>query len=378
MNDVASAPLTRWGLNFISLLAAIVALRLGETVFIPTVLGLLLAALLWPTVLSLHHALRVPWGLACFVSVLGLVVLNIAVTLGFALSITKTLQQLPNPSAESEARQEQLYRRFRTQLERVSPVPLDHDLFPEHAQDSTVFQYVKQSLRSPYVTEALLKLLYYANNWMWQWVLVMFILLFLLLEGRMLSRRVAEIFGPRPEAETRAVKALSDMAFQVRNYLVWRTLINIFLGLLVGLVYYLLGLKQPWTWALLTGVMCYVPYLGPIVAGVPPILDALLSCPTAWYALGVFGFYLVVITLEGYVIVPVVMGRSMELNATTVMLACLFWDLVWGLPGLFLAMPLMAALKAVCYHVPGLRPWANLMSTASEERPEPAARATSP
>ena len=46
---------------------------------------------------------------------------------------------------------------------------------------------------------------------------------------------------------------------------------------------------------------------------------------------------------------PVVMGRSMDLNATTVILACLFWDLVWGTPGLFLAMPIMAGVKAVCH-----------------------------
>src|SRR5262249_45427539 len=86
-----------------------------------------------------------------------------------------------------------------------------------------------------------------------------------------------------------------------------------------------------------------------------------------WYALAVLFFYIAVITLEGYVLVPVVMGRSLELNATTVMLACLFWDLVWGLPGLFLAMPLMAALKTGCQHVPGWRPWANLMSTEAVE-----------
>jgi hypothetical protein len=71
--------------------------------------------------------------------------------------------------------------------------------------------------------------------------------------------------------------------------------------------------------------------------------------------------------LEGYVIVPVVMGRSMELNATTVILACLFWELLWGLPGLFLAMPLMAGIKAICENVPDWRPWANLMSTRASE-----------
>src|SRR5207244_12145523 len=106
---------------------------------------------------------------------------------------------------------------------------------------------------------------------------------------------------------------------------------------------------------------------GPLVAGVPPIIDAFVSCPAPWYALAVFVFYVGLITLEGYVIVPVVMGRSMELNATTVMLACLFWELVWGLPGLFLAMPLMAAVKAICAHVPGWRPWANLMGTEKAE-----------
>ena len=74
--------------------------------------------------------------------------------------------------------------------------------------------------------------------------------------------------------------------------------------------------------------------------------------------------------MEGYLLVPVVMGRNMDLNATTVMLACLFWDLVWGTPGLFLAMPLMAAIRAICFHVPGWRPWANLMSIAHEE-PQP-------
>jgi len=54
------------------------------------------------------------------------------------------------------------------------------------------------------------------------------------------------------------------------------------------------------------------------------------------------------------------------------MLACLFWELVWGATGLFLAMPIMAGVKSICTHVPGWWQWANLMS--SEEvvaPPEP-------
>jgi predicted PurR-regulated permease PerM len=304
------------------------------------------------------------------VSVGGLVVLNIAVMLGFTLATTKFLQDLPNPNnPEGESKQEKVYTRFRAQLERISPLPLDQSYFPEKPQDSRIYHYLRESLTGPYITRALLQLLVYANTYLWQWVLIMFILLFLLMEGEMLSKRVSEIFGPSAEVRTRVAAALADMARQVRVYLIWRTLINIALGFVVGIVYYSLNLQQAWTWALLTAILCYIPYIGPIIAGVPPVFDAFVTLESPWYAVAVVVFYLAIITLEGYVIVPVVMGRSMELNATTVMLACLFWELVWGVPGLFLAMPLMAAIKAVCYHVPDLRPWANLMSSSEVEPP---------
>ncbi len=57
------------------------------------------------------------------------------------------------------------------------------------------------------------------------------------------------------------------------------------------------------------------------------------------------------------------MGRSMDLNATTVLLACLYWHQVWGVAGLFLAMPLMAALKAICMQVEGWQGWGHLMGS---------------
>ena len=163
--------------------------------------------------------------------------------------------------------------------------------------------------------------------------------------------------------------ALKDMATQIRSYVVWRTIINFSMALFLGMLYWYLGLTQPWAWALLTAVLWYVPYIGPIMAGFPPVVDAFLNCPSPWTPVGILVFYTLFVMLEGYFVVPVVMGRSMELNATTVMLACLFWYLVWGVPGMFLALPLMAALRTICMHVPDWHPWANLMGT--RENPPP-------
>ena len=354
----------RWGLGVVVLLAAAFALYLAKVIFVPTVIALLLAAMLWPAVVWMHRALRFSWTFSCLLMVGFLVILNLFVSIGFGVSITKMLQDIPRP--DNIEGQEKVYINVRESLQQVSPVPLEDIGLPAEPEKSAVFHQFRKTLEGDYLTKALIDLTWYANNWIWQWILIMFLLLFMLIEGPILTRRVSEIFGPSEEAKIHATRALSDMALQVRTYLVWRTIINFALALLVGAVYQWLGLKQPWTWAIFTAVLCYIPYLGPLIAGIFPVIDAFVS-QSPFVALQVLIFYLIIITLEGYVIVPVVMGRSMELNATTVILACLFWELLWGLPGLFLAMPLMAGIKAICENVPDWRPWANLMSTRRAE-----------
>lgn len=356
---------TRVGLNLLAVLGAVIALYFGKPIFVPLVIAVLLAALAWPAAHGLHQALHFSWAFSCMLVVAGLVVLNVALTLSFALAVPRMLQDMPN--LRTYQGQEQMYGIIRERVLMV--VPIDEKNYPSNPNDSKVFTYFRQTLEDgTSVANALWSIGYYGNNWLWQWVLVMFILLFLLLEGGMLSRRVVEVFGPSQEIQSKVVETLAEMARAVRTFLVWRTIVNLLLAVVVGFVYqWVFKLQQAWTWALITAIACYVPYLGPIFAGMPPVLDAFINSPHPWYALGVIVFYIAVITLEGYVLVPVVMGRSMELNATTVILACMFWELVWGLPGLFLAMPLMAALKAICAHVPGWRPWANLMGTEKGE-----------
>jgi predicted PurR-regulated permease PerM len=382
---------TRWGLNCLILLGIVLALYLGRSILVPLTIALLLAAMVWPAASYLNQQgvplpglafsrrfpwarpsiwrQRVSWSLACAFAVGLLVTLAMGIGLSFSVAVPKLLQELPNNPAKTQ----KLYNRFRDRIERLS-LPIDPQYLPEDANDSALVRYIQGALnpeQSTFIVNTLVNVASITGSWMWESILVMFILLFLLLEGRMLSRRVVEIFGPSLEVQAKVVESLADMANQVRAYLVWRTIVNFAMALFLGMTYYLLGLSQPWTWALFTAILWYVPYLGPILAGIPPVLDAFVTCDSPWVAFGLMVFYVGVVTVEGYLIVPLVMGRSMELNATTVMLACLFWDLVWGTAGLFLAMPLMAAVKAVCAHVPDWQPWANLMGTR-EEPPVPA------
>src|SRR5262245_32220011 len=121
---------TRWGLNALLLLSATVALYFGKWIFIPTILALLPAALMWPVVDWLHRGIRVPfprrragfpwvalalrrlqipWTAACTVGVGGLVVFILAVTLGFGLLVGKLVQDLPRDPDKQQA----LYKELR-------------------------------------------------------------------------------------------------------------------------------------------------------------------------------------------------------------------------------------------------------------------------
>jgi AI-2 transport protein TqsA len=360
---------TRLGVNVVILFAVVVALRLGESLFLPAIIALLLAAVLGPAALWLHQRLRFPWVMSCLSAVSLLVLLNVLVMAVFGLAMTRFVQVLPRPDDPDGILK--LYMKFRPKLEALSPVELDAELFPVNPQsinEIQAFQNITDAA-SRKLPDMLAQVVWYGSSWFWEWIIVLVILFFLLLEGGMLVRRLVEIFGPSEEVQAKARTVLVDMAEQVKTYLVWRTIINFGLAIVVGTVYYAAGLNNPVPWAIMLAILNYIPYLGPLIAGVPPIIDALLST-TPLGAAVILAIYTAIIILEGYLIVPILMGRSMDLNATTVMLACLFWELIWGSMGLFLAMPLMAAIKAICNRVPGWQPWANLMSS-SEEGPKP-------
>jgi AI-2 transport protein TqsA len=387
MNPQSISTATRWGIGAIILLSITLALYMGKAIFIPTVVALLLSAMLWPLATWMHqegvHVIsfrrraafpyfmpclrrwHVSWGFATLTVVIGFIALVLGVSTAFGLGLSKIFIDAGN-----REKQRAVYRDIVGKLNDVG-MPIDREYLPDDPSNSPVFTTIQGFFdpSNPKFQDFAGWAVGYGGNIIWQSILIMFILLFLLLEGRMLSRRVVEIFGPGPVVQGQVVEALKEMAYQVRAYLVWRTIINFAMAGLLGILYHLLGLKLAWTWALLTSVLWYIPYIGPIAAGVPPILDAFISCPSPWVAIFILIFYVVWVVIEGYFVVPVVMGRSMEMNATTVMLACLYWEHVWGAMGLFLAMPLIAAVKAVCYHVPEWRPWANLMSSHEDDRP---------
>lgn len=199
-----------------------------------------------------------------------------------------------------------------------------------------------------------------------QGFIVLVLALFLLAESEMLSAKVIRFFARGPGDEASTLLAIRALAREVRIYLLARTAINLGMGMVVALVLWLLGVRYPIALGTFAAVTNYVPYIGQVVGGALPVLMTLVHAGSLADGLGdaliVASAYLAVVTIAEYLVVPYILGRSLDLNGTTVLLACLLWGFLWGLVGLILAIPLTVSLKLVLQHVPGLRRWADLMS----------------
>jgi predicted PurR-regulated permease PerM len=195
-----------------------------------------------------------------------------------------------------------------------------------------------------------------------QGLVVLILVLFLLAESDMLTPKVIRFFAPTAGDAAAAARTLASLTRQVRAYLVARTLINIGLGVVVALA--LWGLKVRFAFALgaFAAVMNFIPYLGQVLGGGLPALVTLGHSGSLGDALIVAAVYLAVVGVEGYIVTPYILGRSLDMNGTTVLIACLFWGFLWGLVGLILAMPITVTMKLVFQNVPELHRWAELMS----------------
>src|SRR5213079_2724341 len=96
---------TRIGLNVLALLGAAVALYLGQSIFIPLTISALLAVILWPAASWLHRKLKMPWFMACLSVILLLILINVAVFVGFSIAVPQVIQELPNPRDPKEMQQ---------------------------------------------------------------------------------------------------------------------------------------------------------------------------------------------------------------------------------------------------------------------------------
>ena len=191
-------------------------------------------------------------------------------------------------------------------------------------------------------------------------VLIAFFLIFLLLDLENLERRIALATGL--ELGQHGSGLVGQVEVRLRRYIATVTLINCGLGLVVWAALALMGLEFPLLWGVLAGLLNFIPFVGATLAGIPPVVMALVQFDGYGAALAVILVYAALQTLEGYLITPTVVGRLTSINPLALLLGAIFWGWLWGPVGLILATPIMVCFHEVGIHVEALRPLAILLA----------------
>jgi predicted PurR-regulated permease PerM len=171
-------------------------------------------------------------------------------------------------------------------------------------------------------------------------LLIVFTMIFILLEASSFPTKITAAFGDTADSLDRARQFLDDLG----RYLGIKTLVSIVTGLLVWLLTWWLGLDFPKLWGMLAFLLNYIPTLGSIIAAVPAVLLALVQLGAGEATATAIGFMAVNIAFGNF-IEPRLMGYGVGISPLIIFVGLIFWGWVFGPVGMLLSVPLSMTLK---------------------------------
>jgi len=331
----------------------IAALYVGRDLLIPLALAGMLSFVLAPLVRRLRD-----WGLSDGLSfALVMVVLLGALFTGVTIAgnqMTQLVEEVPRHEANlrDKARFVQVvvggssvwqqaaatFRRIEQDVR--DPQTESKPIKIEVAQDSdwpvlTIFEYTR--LSAPALVTAALALL---------------LTIFILLQYRDLRDRALRLMGTAEIG--RSTQVFYEAAADLAHFFLLQSGLNFCFGILIGLILWAIGIPSPALWGTIAAIMRFVPYVGVLIAAVPPIALAAMVDPGWWMLLETAAVFIIGEPVVGQIVEPLLFGSQTRLSSLAVLLGTAFWTLLWGPIGLVLALPLTITLVVMGQHIPRL------------------------
>ncbi len=329
---------------FLILLTA--ALKLGASLLIPLAIAGIFTMLLSPAVRGLQR-LGIPTALGAFLVVFGAVggLAGGAVMLAGPASVWAASA----PAALTKA-QRKIRRMIRPIQETADQVEKATEPSPQ-AGAPTV------QIKTPGLLQ---RLRVSTTNLVVTIVTVVFLTYFLLTMLPRFRKKLADLIGDLA-GEENMESVLGEIESQMSRYLVLNALTSAAVGLATWGLLAAVGLPGAITWGVVTFVLSFIPYLGPLTATVLIGLAALVSfTETSQVLLVVLGSGAIHM-IEGNFVTPHLMGRHLPLNPVTIFLCLMFWGWAWGPVGAILAVPITVSLQVVILRIERLRPLAVML-----------------
>jgi predicted PurR-regulated permease PerM len=352
------------------LVVVVGALYLGSEILIPLALAILLSFALAPIVIRLRR-----WGLGRIPSVLAVVLLLFIALASLGSIVAAQLADLATnlptyewnlrtkirelriavPSGGVVERTSDMLRDLRQELQEVTNPPgaeAEGEASPSGGGEQVKPVLVQVQSPQPTPLETLRDVGVPLIAPFATAGLVVVLVIFMLLQREDLRDRVLRLVGGREVA--RATEAMDDAAGRISRYLLMQLIINLLYGIPVGIGLYVIGVPNPILWGCLATVLRFIPYLGPVIAALFPIALSFAVAPGWTLPILTIALFIVLELFSNNVLEPWLYGSNTGLSPVAVLVAAVFWTMLWGPLGLLMSTPLTVCLVVLGRHVPQL------------------------
>jgi predicted PurR-regulated permease PerM len=359
----AEVNLTGIALAMLAVLAAITAAYFARGFLIPVVVGVLVSYALEPAVATLARH-RIPRVIGAAV-VLTLLCAGIGWTV---FELRDEAAQALNDAPETARKFRRLIRDFRSSDGTVSQLNRAAQELEQAAAAATGAPQKLPGTTSVQIVEPTLDLRDYL---VWgpmsaaavaaQLTLLVFLVYFLLASGDLFKRKLVKLAGPSLERRKITVKVLDQISQKIAHFLLFSVIVNVIVAVATGIAFWWIGMTNPALWGLAAGILNTVPYFGPMMVMVGAAVVALLQQGSVNLAIMAGGLSLVITSIEGYLITPILLGQATRMNAVAIFIGVLFWSWLWGFWGALLAVPILVVVKTAADQVEDLKPVGELL-----------------
>ena len=342
-----------------------------KSVLLPFVIALFVVIGCRPILEFVEKQLKLPRSIAFGLSFL----IGNLLLIGFALLLWFSITDLQNKSSVYEKRMNIIATWVVEKLPSDPPTPEPNDISKENSEQDTkepapttlsgnndlpknpkaAVEEIFQSISS-FIQEQLVRLASSLANLLSYGILILIFVFFLLMGN------TGQIPDPDQTTENQP-RILGEIEEQIRKYLFMKTVISMFTGFAFGLVPWLFGVPLATVFGFLAFLLNLRPNIGPLIGCALPVPFLILNSnisPTA----GIICFVLIstIQFVSGNVIETRIMGKSFDVSPITLLLALMFFGLIWGIIGMFLATPIVSILKIVLHQRSSTRPIADLLA----------------
>lgn len=331
------------------------SLYLASSVFIPIVLSLLAYLSLRPFVAKLCRR-QVPRLIASII-VIGCVVGSVV---GTGVLLYNPIQSWLSKAPQSIAKIQDNFRAFRGPL---SMLDRAEEQLEEAAESTTANQGNTQTVTvevdKPKILDRDL-LVNSTGRYLAVALTVLVVTFFLLTTGDDLLNRLLYVLHDEHQRGS-LLQTIGEVQDAVGRYLGQITLINTGLAIVVTLVMWLVGMPTPLLWGVMAGLFNYMPYVGPMISTVIVLFAATSYFASSSYAFFAAFCYYACTAIEGQFITPALVGRALRIGPVVVLVSMIIWGFLWGLVGIFVAVPMLLVVRNICKHFDATYPVAVML-----------------